>query len=182
MSCSKMTNSNTSDCKRFGKRWTINECLQLEREFDLLKLPINEIAQRHHRTPNAIMFKLDAEGIANYHVIYFNSVPNYNLSSVELNPKYEQDDESTQEDSELSDSETMDCEEADVKTRLTQLEQTVTGFTDLNVMLNDVLKNENRFMIQIQQRLTQIEQKMDKLNDIISKQPNNCSGVSSYFS
>jgi len=49
-------------------------------------------------------------------------------------------------------------------------------------MLNDVLKNENRFMIQIQQRLTQIEQKMDKLNDIISKQPNNCSGVSSYFS
>ena len=50
-----------TSCKRFGNRWTINECLQLEREFDLLELSIDEIAEKHQRTPNAIMIKLDSE-------------------------------------------------------------------------------------------------------------------------
>ena len=49
---------------RFGKRWTINECLQLEREYDLLKLSIYVIAERHKRSVNAIMLKLDSEGLA----------------------------------------------------------------------------------------------------------------------
>ena len=28
----------TQHRNRFGKRWTVNECLQLQREFELLKL------------------------------------------------------------------------------------------------------------------------------------------------
>ena len=50
-----------TDYKRFGNRWTINECLQLEREFDLLELSIDKMAERHKRTPNAIMLKLYSE-------------------------------------------------------------------------------------------------------------------------
>ena len=57
-------------CKRFGKRWTINECLQLQREFELLQLPIDEIATKHQRTANAIMSKLDQEGLADYNILY----------------------------------------------------------------------------------------------------------------
>ena len=57
---------------RFGKRWTINECLQLEREYDLLKLSIYVIAERHKRSVNAIMLKLDSEGLADYNVLYSN--------------------------------------------------------------------------------------------------------------
>jgi hypothetical protein len=55
---------------RIGKRWNINECLNLQREFELLTLSIDEIAIKHKRTPNAIMCKLDEEGLAEYNVLY----------------------------------------------------------------------------------------------------------------
>ena len=55
---------------RFGYKWNINECLRLQREFELLCLPIDEIASRHKRTPKAIMFKLDEEGFATYTDLY----------------------------------------------------------------------------------------------------------------
>ena len=52
--------------KRTGAKWTVNECLRLQREFELLELTIGEIAELHKRTPKAIMYKLDAEGFADY--------------------------------------------------------------------------------------------------------------------
>jgi len=52
-----------SYAKRFRQPWTVNECINLEREFDLLHLSIDEIAERHQRTPNAIMYKLHHEGV-----------------------------------------------------------------------------------------------------------------------
>ena len=53
-------------------KWGVNEILSLQREFELLNLSIDEIAQRHGRTPNAIMSKLDNEGMADYNVLYSN--------------------------------------------------------------------------------------------------------------
>jgi len=55
---------------RVGFRWSVNEVLSLQREFELLEWSIDEIAQKHKRTPNAIMFKLDQEGFADYDVLY----------------------------------------------------------------------------------------------------------------
>jgi len=52
-----------TDCKRNGKRWTISETLTLERDYDLLKLSVQEIAQKHKRSVNSILFKLHAEGL-----------------------------------------------------------------------------------------------------------------------
>jgi hypothetical protein len=57
---------------RFRNRWTVNECLQLQREFELLQMSIDDIALKHQRTPNAIMFKLDQEGFADYNELYSN--------------------------------------------------------------------------------------------------------------
>jgi hypothetical protein len=54
----------TRQNNRHGKRWTVNECLQLHREFELLELTVNEIAIKHNRTYNAIMYKLEQEGLA----------------------------------------------------------------------------------------------------------------------
>jgi len=56
--------------KRHRKPWTINELLQLERNYELLELSINEISQKHQRSPRAIMNQLDKEGIASYSVLY----------------------------------------------------------------------------------------------------------------
>lgn len=64
------TNTITPTYKRFGKKWNINEILQLQREFELLELSIDEIAKNHQRSPNAIMCKLDQEGFAEYNELY----------------------------------------------------------------------------------------------------------------
>jgi hypothetical protein len=57
---------------RVGKRWSVNEVLALQREFELLDWSIDQIAEKHQRTPNGIMFKLDQEGFADYNVLYSN--------------------------------------------------------------------------------------------------------------
>lgn len=57
---------------RAGFKWTVNETLSLQREFELLGMTIDEIALKHQRTPNAIMYKLDQEGFADYNVLYSN--------------------------------------------------------------------------------------------------------------
>jgi hypothetical protein len=56
---------------RNGYKWTVNECLRLEREFDLLQLSVPEMANLHNRTNNAIMFKLQDEGLDTYNNLYF---------------------------------------------------------------------------------------------------------------
>lgn len=58
--------------KRNGNKWSVNELLSLQREFELLELSIDEIAERHQRSPDAIMYKLDNEGFADFNVLYSN--------------------------------------------------------------------------------------------------------------
>lgn len=62
--------SKTQPLSRTGNKWSVSECLRLEREYDLLKLPIQEIADLHGRSVSAIMFKLDKECIADYNELY----------------------------------------------------------------------------------------------------------------
>jgi hypothetical protein len=61
-----------SKYSRTGYRWSVYETLSLQREFELLGLTIEKIAEKHKRTPNAIMFKLNQEGFADYNVLYSN--------------------------------------------------------------------------------------------------------------
>lgn len=62
----------TTTYSRNGLKWSVNETLSLQREFELLEWDIDTIAQKHKRTPNAIMYKLDGEGLADYNVLYSN--------------------------------------------------------------------------------------------------------------
>ena len=47
--------------ERNGYKWTITEILQLQREYELLNLPLEVIAAKHKRTINAIMQKIIME-------------------------------------------------------------------------------------------------------------------------
>ena len=47
---------------RHGKRWNTPEILTLQREFELLNLSLEEIAERHQRSTDSIFFKLQSEG------------------------------------------------------------------------------------------------------------------------
>ena len=100
-----MTDYKTTDYKRFGNRWTINECLQLQREFELLNLSIDEIAKIHQRTPNAIMLKLDREEFADYNVLY--SIYHNLNDHMEIHRKnsYDNEDEDDDEEKEENSSE-----------------------------------------------------------------------------
>jgi len=58
----KNMNTNNTNEKRAGKRWTISEIIKLQREYELLELNIQEIAFRHQRSVESILFKLQIEG------------------------------------------------------------------------------------------------------------------------
>ena len=48
--------------RRHGFKWTIPEILQLQREYELLKLPIEDICIRHSRSEPAILCRIELEG------------------------------------------------------------------------------------------------------------------------
>lgn len=48
--------------RRNGFAWSINEVLRLQREYELLELGVEEIAQLHERGVYAILFRLQQEG------------------------------------------------------------------------------------------------------------------------
>ena len=47
---------------RSGNKWNVNELLNLQREYELLELTVQEIAVRHKRSVNSILYKLETEG------------------------------------------------------------------------------------------------------------------------
>jgi hypothetical protein len=48
---------------RQGNKWTINEILSLQREYELLELSVQQIAEKHQRSETSILYKLDSEGL-----------------------------------------------------------------------------------------------------------------------
>jgi hypothetical protein len=53
----------TVNNRRQGNKWTINELISLQREYELLELTVQEIAERHQRSETAILYKLESEGL-----------------------------------------------------------------------------------------------------------------------
>ena len=47
---------------RAGNKWTVNELLSLQREYELLEMSIQQIAAKHERSITSILFKLETEG------------------------------------------------------------------------------------------------------------------------
>jgi hypothetical protein len=55
--------------RRNGNKWTVSELNSLQREYELLELTIQEIALKHERTAEAILYKLYGEQfIDEFHV------------------------------------------------------------------------------------------------------------------
>ena len=98
---------------RSGFKWTVNECLRLEREYDLLKLSVEDIALLHLRTPFAIMYKLDEEGIADFNDLYegnMNQESDADASEAEDEESEADASEAEDEESEASEAEDAESE------------------------------------------------------------------------
>ena len=104
-----MSKTQTQTPKRSGLKWTVNECLRLEREYDLLKLSIPEIALLHERTSDSIMYKLDQEGIADFNYLYIKN----NTEHMEL--EQDSDETSNYEEDVVVESESESESDADVE-------------------------------------------------------------------
>jgi len=53
----------TVNNRRQGNKWTINELISLQREYELLELTVQQIADKHQRSDIAILYKLESEGL-----------------------------------------------------------------------------------------------------------------------
>ena len=120
------------DYTRTGKTWTINECLQLQREHELLGWTIDEIAIKHKRTPNAIMYKIVKEEFENYDL----------LSSYLFCKNEEEEQEQEQEKGNDTDSDKSSNKE-----------------DDLNELKNHVKSLENKMLTIIELLVSQTKNK-----------------------
>ncbi len=103
---------------RAGFKWTVNEILSLQREFELLGWTIDQIALKHKRTPNAIMYKLDQEGFADYNVLYSNyhdlnsripiDIPIKKTTNLQLNYDYDTEIDDSDADDDKKDEDYID--------------------------------------------------------------------------
>lgn len=73
----------TRDVKRNHFKWSINELLRLQREYELLEYDVFEIADLHQRSVSAIVFKLNSENIIKdiYHARGLNITHEIDLDS-----------------------------------------------------------------------------------------------------
>jgi len=127
----------TNHEQRTGFKWTINECLRLQREFELLNLPVEEIALLHKRSPYAIMYKLDSEGIADFNELYQQTYPNQE-SEAELedaeesyqdNAASESEASAEDDESEASESEAEDYDRYNMKQQVRILTKQLSKLT-----------------------------------------------------
>ena len=133
--------------KRFGNRWTVNECLQLQREFELLQLSVDEISKIHQRTPSAIMFKLDQEGFADYDILYANyakanyAMANYAKANQTNVVNYDESSDESEKDDESENDESEEDTQR-LKHRVMCLEKQITSLAAL--ILDNTTSKKNR--------------------------------------
>ena len=69
---------------RHGKKWTVNEELSLQRDYELLKMPVDKIAEKYKRSVKSILYKLQNQGIIHSDdkiLVSDNKKPTSNVSS-----------------------------------------------------------------------------------------------------
>ena len=89
----------TVTSRRQGNKWTINELLSLQREYELLELTVQEIANKHQRSETAILYKLESEGLIDSwnNARGFNSKEFENNISLTINEHVDYDETEEQE-------------------------------------------------------------------------------------
>ena len=150
---------------RRGNKWTVNEILSLQREYELLEMDIQEIALKHSRSVEAILYKLDKEEFINtwYDARGYDNYLNKNECHedhegqyVYGDDQYVSDDEDYIETQNVSDDEDQDYEDendddyshdddeiVDLTRRVGYIENTVN---EIKNMITNLLKSMNNSM------------------------------------
>lgn len=160
--------------RRTGNKWNVNEILSLQREYELLEWDIQQIAQKHERTIDSILFKLYKENmIEEFHLArgyskYYKTVKNNNLLEEE-----EEDEEEDDEEEEEEEDEEEEEEEAQQPDNISTSENT-SPFLDYSQLENRV-NNIEESICDIKYILTKLlkgstkKEKLRKKNHKFSK-------------
>ena len=119
--------------KRRGNKWTVNELISLQREYELLELTIKEIAIKHQRSVEAILFRLESEGFID------KWSTSRGFDDYFYNNKYVED-ESEEEDDEESDDEESD-EEDDVDKLVERVWNLETNIKEIGSIVKQIFNN-----------------------------------------
>lgn len=130
---------------RSRNKWTVNEILSLEREYELLEMTIQEIALKHSRSVEAILFRLDSEGFINnwYDARGYNNFLNNNneedkYSDASISDTDDDDDSDSNDDDEIVN---LNRRVGYVEITVNEIKNMVTNF--LNSMSNSSYINSN---------------------------------------
>lgn len=153
------TTTTTSTPKRFMNRWTVNELLSLQREYELLEMTVPEIAEKHQRTVNAILYKLQDEGLidswteARGMSETFYKLMNGDEDEDEEEQEYDADDSSDYGDNEGEDSDIDDDIDdnddeqqfEELSSRVLMLEQTISELSNtVNKLLDHIVTSNSK--------------------------------------
>jgi len=93
--------------KRSGNKWSINELLSLQREYELLEWNIQKIALNHSRSIESILYKLEAEGI----ILSWSDARGFNPTLYKKQINHIEDDEDNDSDDEYEYEEDLDVDD-----------------------------------------------------------------------
>ena len=120
--------------KRSGNKWTVNEFLSLQREYELLEWTIQEIAEKHQRSVIAILFKLESECL----IDSWETARGYSMYAV---VNEDEDDESDEDDEESDEDESESEEENYCESKTTKLSRRVSN---LEINLKELTSAVNK--------------------------------------
>jgi len=130
--------------RRSGFKWSVNELLSLQREYELLEWSVQQIAEKHERSVEAILFRLEDEGF----IDSWNSARGYNQidyqNAIEGGDSLEsncEDNEVVEEDSEEDVDDMSDIEEPSKSSR--DAVYTYDVYDNIQVLTNRVSSMEN---------------------------------------
>jgi len=126
--------------KRYGYKWTISEILNLQREYELLKLPIPEIAALHKRSVLAIVFKLHKEGfITSWDEIKgVNLDTFYGIETMKEDSDISEDEEDRDDSSDYVDSESDDNDDYTVTKDENMMEDLTNRVWNLETTFSEI--------------------------------------------
>ena len=132
-----------NDFHRNGNKWTVNELLSLQREYELLEMDIQQIALKHKRSVRAILFRLETEGFIDcwhdargFDNDFYDNYVCDDISSLDENHEHNFCDNKTE-------CSTDDDEEEDVSIRVEKLEITVDNILDILEKMFDGFTKKN---------------------------------------
>ena len=120
--------------KRSGNKWTVNELISLQREYELLELTIKEISIKHQRSVEAILFRLESEGFDDY----FHNNKYVDEESEEESEEEDDNEESEEDDNEESEE---DDEESDVDKLVERVWNLETNIKEIGSIVKQIFNN-----------------------------------------